>query len=156
MKRVIWLAVLGAAVWGLPRLSHPAMDIGKLEPVETVLLETGESGIRIRTDSGATGWGKTLEDAIADLEQSTSSELFLDTTSKLMIAGELEPYWQEIQDTFRPSARICRVEGQVDLEEATEYLSVHQPKMTLNSLRVGENNWQILTIKEGRGQLVPE
>ena len=64
MKKYFWGILALAAVWMIPRLSHPAVDIGKLEPVETMLLTVEEQGISIKTDTGAEGYGVTLEGAV--------------------------------------------------------------------------------------------
>lgn len=156
MKRALWLAVVLAAVWGLPRLSHPAVDIGKLEPVETVLLILEKDGIRVETDTGAVGFGDTLEDSVEKLRRSSATEVYLDTTSKLLVAGEAGEHWKDVMDFFRPSCVVCLADEGIDLEQATEYLSVHKPEMTLNRLRAGERNWQRLYMEEGRGRLEPE
>ena len=154
MKRLLWAVVIIAAVWGVPRLSHPAVDIGKLEPVEAVLLVGTETNITIQTNSGAEGTGRTLAKAIRDLRNSTGKEIYLDTTNKILVAGEMDGYWEELLITFRPSCKICEVNAKIDLKRAAEYLSVHKPEMTLNRMRSGETEWQILIMEEGRGRLV--
>lgn len=155
MKRVLWLLAALVAVWGLPRLAHPAVDIGKLEPVETILLVMEADGIRMETDTGAVGYGETLEAAVEDLRRSTPAEVYLDTANKLLIAGDAGAHWGSIMELFRPSCVVCRADREIDLQDATEYLSVHKPELTLNQLRAGEENWQYLTIREGRGMLEP-
>ena len=156
MKRILWAAAVAAAVWGLPRLSHPAVDIGKLEPVEAVLLTAEGNEIIMETDTGAKGVGNTLEEAVADLREKSDAEVYLDTANKLLLKGNMERYWPEIVDRFRPSCRVCTVEGQVDLEMAAKYLSVHKPELTLNQWRSGERQLQKLIMEEGRGWLVSE
>lgn len=156
MKKILLWAALLAAVWGLPRLAHPAVDIGKLEPVETVLL-TGEGMmITLETDSGGIGSGVTLEEAIQDLKEKASGEIYLDTTNKILLRGNAEAWQREILAVFRPSSRICKAEGDVDIQEATKFLAIHRPDKTLNHLRSGQSIRQILIMREGRGQLVPE
>lgn len=156
MKRILWLMLLAAAVWGLPRLSHPATDIGRLQPVEAVLLTLDDAGIRIETDGGYRGVGATLEEAVKDLYDAAPAAIYLDTANKLLISGEEEPDWTEILSVFRPSCRVCIVNGDVNLKEAADYLAVHEPEITLNRLRAGEKERQILTIREGRGSLEAE
>ena len=156
MKRILWTVMIGVAVWALPRLSHPAVDVGKLDPVETVLLIADETGIRMKTDTGATGAGATLEKAWQDLYNGTGKNVFSDTTSKLILLGEMSPYWEEIYGFFRPSCLVCRAEEEIDLKMATEYLSRHRPALNLNRLRAGERNWETLRMKGGKGCLEPE
>lgn len=156
MKRILWLIVAVAAVWGLPRLSHPAVDVGKLEPIETALLTFGEAEVTVETDTGAKGFGPSLAEAMADLRRSAGTEVFLDTTAKLLISGEPGTQWEAIFEMFRPSCLVCRTEEKADLEAATAYLSVHPPKRNLNQIRAGEENLQIFRLEEGRGSLEPE
>lgn len=156
MKRILWTAVLAAVLWGLPRLPHPAVDIGKLEPVEAVLLEIGKTGIRLETDTGAVGYGATLDEAIMDLRRSAATEVFLDSAGKLVLMGDADLYWTEILERFRPSCRVCKGEGELDLEEAARYLSVHEPALNLNGVRAGCVNWEVLRMSGGRGSLEPE
>ena len=156
MKRILLLAAAIAAIWGLPRLSHPAVDIGKLEPVEAVRLTANGGTIAIETDTGAYGSGGTLEEAVMDLRQGAETEVFLETANKLLITGNMDRYWEEIRRLLRPSCRVCLTDGTLDLKEAAEYLAVHPPELTLNRLRAGETNWEYLIMEEGRGWLVPQ
>lgn len=156
MKRILWAAALASAVWVLPRLSHPAVDVGKLEPVETVLLRIGENEIVVYTDTGAAGNGRTLKEAWEELRSTAGAEVFPDTASKLLIWGDPAVCRKEILEMFRPSCLVCRAEGWIDPESATRYLSVHKPRLNLNRLRAGEEDWQTLKMEEGRGWLEPE
>lgn len=156
MKKYFWGILAVTAVWFLPRLSHPAVDIGKLNPVETVLLTVEEQGISIKTDTGAEGYGVTLEEAMTTLMAQADTNIYLDTTNKLLILGDPEAYWGEIFELFRPSCRVYGVKGNVNPGEATAYLSVHEKSVTLNRLRAGEKEWYVLTMEEGRGILEGE
>lgn len=154
IKRILGAALVLAAVWGLPRLSHPAVDIGKLEPVEAVRLTAMENGIRVETDTGAKGMGRTLEEAVADLRKGTAGEVFLETADKLLISGDLTEFWNEIFALFRPACQVYLTEDEVDLNEAAEYLDTHPSGQTLGRLRGGLGELPVLKMQEGRGQLV--
>lgn len=149
MKKAAGILLALVAIWGISRLPHPAVDVGKLEPVELVLLERTEQGIRIETESGAKGEGRTLAEAAENLQAGASREIFLETADKLLLRGDLTGYWQEIWELFRPDCRVCRVEQELDLMEAAEYLSVHEPEQTLGKLRSGMGIVQTL-YPEGR------
>lgn len=154
MKKTAWL-LIAAAAWLLGHLPHPAVDIGKLEPVEAVLISETPAGVRLETDTGAWGEGATLEEAVADLNQADSREVFLDTAEKILIRGDVSAYWQEIWEQFRPAAQICRTAGEIDLSEAAEYLTMHPTSMTLGKLRAGAGQMEFVSITEGRGSLAP-
>ena len=153
MKKLGLILLIGAAAWLMGRLPHPAVDIGKLEPVEVVLLTATDQGIRMETDTGAWGEGETLEDAVTTLKQADSSEVFLDTAEKVLIRGDMTNYWAEIWVHFRPAAQVCLVRDEVDLQEAADYLTMHPTGLTLGKLRAGLGEWKTLTITEGRGRL---
>lgn len=153
MKGKLLGMLLGA--WILSCLPNPAVDVGRLEPAEVVLLTETEHGIRIRTDTGAWGEGETLSDAVQMLKQSRDREVFLETADKLLLQGQLERYLGEICQLFRPETRICRAVGEPDLEAAGRYLSIHPASATLGELRAGEGNLETLILEEGRGILVP-
>ena len=153
MKKLGLILLIGAAAWLMGRLPHPAVDIGKLEPVEVVLLTATDQGIRMETDTGTWGEGETLEDAVTALKQADSGEVFLDTAEKVLIRGDMTDYWAEIWAHFRPAAQVCLVRDEVDLQEAADYLTMHPTGLTLGKLRVGLGEWKTLTITEGRGRL---
>ena len=153
MKKTLLLLMAGLAVWIMSRLPHPAVDIGKLEPVELVLLTKTEQNIRVETDTGAWGEGTTLEEAVEHLKQADSKEVFLDTAEKILIRGDLNGCWQEVWTLFRPAAQVCRISGEIELTEAAAYLTMHPAGMTLGKIRAGGGNVEILMIKEGRGSI---
>lgn len=156
MKRFLGAALAVAAVWLIPRLSHPAVDIGKLEPVEAVHLIRTEAGIRLETDTGRSGEGRTLAEAEANLREGTAAEVFLETADKLLISGDMSPYWPEIYEQFRLNSQVCFAGEPIELTEAAAYLDTHPAGQTLAQIRGGLENWSILTIQEGRGRLVPK
>lgn len=150
MKRWLQVGVIFAAALILPRLSHPATDVGKLEPAAVVQITRTDNWVVLQTDTGASGSGRTLAEAAEDLQAGAAAEVFLDTAEYLLIEGDVS---EEILEFFRPGCYVCRVEGQVDLEEAVRYLSVHRPEQTLTRLRAGEVLEQTLRTEEGKWRL---
>lgn len=155
MKRFLILVLTIGAVWLAPRLSTPAMDVGKLEPVEAVHLTALDGLLHVQTDSGSVGQGKTLAEAVADLQNGASAQVFLGSADKLLVTGGMEEYWLEIFEEFRPACQVCLAAENVDLAQAAEYLEIHPTGLTLTQLRGGKENWKRLVIEEGRGWLVP-
>lgn len=152
MKKLVWAVIVLAAVWGLPRLSHPAVDIGKLEPVEVVRLTRIAGGIAVETDSGRMGKGVSLHKAVADLRSGADAEIFLDTADKLILSGNMDGYWEEIFALFRPACQVCRGTAMLELKEAGYYMEIHPSGQTLGELRGGSGELLRLTIEEGRGR----
>lgn len=155
MKRIGWI-VLGILAAGiLPRLPHPAVDVGKLEPVALVQITAEDTGIRVETDTGAWGDGASLSEAVEDLRQGADGIVFLDTADYLLLSGDVESYMPQIYGVIRPACKVCYVSGQPDLEEAARYLAIHPPEKTLGDLRAGKSDLQTLTLEGGRGGLAP-
>lgn len=153
MKRWIIGILTVAAVWGLPKLSHPAADIGKLKPVEVIQIIVVEESVTIRTDSGDYGTGENLTAALEKLRESADGEVFLDTADQLILTGNPTGEWQSIFEMLRPSSGVCVAGAETDLEQAAKYLAMHPPKVTLRDLRAGEGTPEHLIMEGERGRL---
>lgn len=86
---------------------------------------------------------------------STPGEIFLETAEYLLITPEAQSLLLELTQTLRPSCKVCLREGEADLAEAAAYLSVHEPRLTLQDYRTGEKDIPKLKMEGERGQLVP-
>ena len=78
---------------------------------------------------------------------------FLETADYLILPLEGNVTVSELLTLLRPSVRVCLGEGEMDLEAARAYLSVHEPAVTLYGLHAGEQGIETLTMNEGRGAL---
>ena len=148
----LWKIGLLAAAVLLPKLGTPAVDVGRLEPVQAVLLTAAEDSVELRTDTGAVGEGKTLADAVAALRSAASREVFLDTADFLVLSGVTPPA-EVLLEVFRPACAVCRTDCDTDPEAAAEYLRQHPPIRTLGELRAGLPEAEKLTITERGGAL---
>lgn len=136
MKQWIWFPALLAAACVLSRLPHPAVDVGKLEPVSAVQIEYRDGCYHLRTDTGASGSGGTLEEASRALSQGALGEVFLETAEYVLL-DPAAPVTEELYRVLRPACRVCLAEGEVDLQEASAFLAAHPPEATLAELRAG-------------------
>ena len=136
MKKWLILTAALAAAACLSRLPHPARDVSRLEPAEVVWLHPEGKGLAIETDTGASGSGKTLSEAAADLKASASGEIFLDTAEFLLIDPEVT-ITDDFHTLLRPTCGITFTTAPPDLQAVSEFLSVHTPKRTLLELRIG-------------------
>ena len=150
MKR--WKIALLAAAVLLPKLGTPAVDVGRLEPVQTVQVIGSETGVQLRTDTGAAGSGATLSDAVAALRSAAPKEVFLDTADFLLLWGEMPPT-EELLRIFRPACGICRADPGTDPAAASAYLRQHPPVRTLGAYDAGLPEVEELIIREGGGTL---
>ena len=134
MKRSLLLTAALAAAALLLRLPHPSRDISKLLPVQTLYLYMEEDLLCVETDTGDRGSGGTLASAAENLKSAAPGEIFLDT-AQFLILGPDVPITEEFYDLLRPGCRVVYAAEQPDLQEATEYLINHKPKLTLSQLR---------------------
>ena len=132
-KWLIFLAVL-TAVAILSRRPHPARDVARLEPVQAVYIYQKNGTLCIETDTGAAGSGKTLTEAAADLKASASGEIFLDTAQFLLIDPEVT-ITADFHTLLRPTCGVTFTHATPDLQAAADYLTIHQPFVTLLELR---------------------
>lgn len=132
-KWLIFLAVL-TAVAILSRRPHPARDVARLEPVQAVYIHQKNGTLCIETDTGAAGSGNTLTEAAADLKASASGEIFLDTAEFLLIDPEVT-ITADFHTLLRPTCGVTFTHATPDLQAAADYLTIHQPFVTLLELR---------------------
>lgn len=134
MKKWLLLAALLTAVAILSRRPHPARDVAKLEPVQTLYVYINGTELSIETDTGAKGTGKTLTEAAADMKANASGEIFLDTAEFLLLHPAV-PITEEFHTLLRPTCKVTFTTATPDLQAASAYLSVHTPPMTLSEVR---------------------
>ena len=97
MRKRIWLAALALLL--LPRRGT---EVGKLLPVETLLIEKQAGQYRVSTDTVNTGRGDSLEKAVDALRAEAPGILFLDTADYVLLTGEAEDCMEKLQDYVRP------------------------------------------------------
>ena len=134
MKKWLYLTVALTAFGLLSRLPHPARDISKLDPVQTVYLYMEGTRLHMETDTGDHGSGKTLPDALSDMKANADAEIFLNTAEYLILDPQV-PITQDLFTLLHPTCKVVFSTEKPDIPAATEYLSVHTPKTTLAHLR---------------------
>ena len=134
MKKWLVLTVVLIAVAVLSHRPHPARDVAKLEPIQTLYVCRNGTDISIETDTGAMGTGKTLTEAAANMKAGASSELFLDTAEFLLLAPNVL-ITEEFHTLLRPTCKITFTTATPDLQAASAYLSIHTPPLTLSEVR---------------------
>lgn len=134
MKKWLVFAAAVTAVAILSRRPHPARDVARLEPVRAVYIHQKNGTLCIETDTGAAGSGNTLTEAAADLKASASGEIFLDTAEFLLIDPEVT-ITADFHTLLRPTCGVTFTHATPDLQAAADYLTIHQPSVTLLELR---------------------
>lgn len=147
MKRwIIYAAVL--AMLGFSPLRR--IDIGNLSPVRTVWITEAQGQVYLQTDAGNFGAGANMEEAIEDLNASAPKTVFLETADYLIVEKGKEKILEQTTGVFHPTCMICVSEKMPDLEGATEFLSTHEPKLTLQKWRIEQVSLQQLYEQDGR------
>ncbi|MBQ6839873.1 MAG: hypothetical protein IJO45_04190 [Oscillospiraceae bacterium] len=129
-------------------------DVGKLCPVQAVMIRRENDGLRIITDGGQSGWGEDVSSAMEDLKKTASANVFLDTADYLLLKPGTEVWLKELKHHLRPSCSVCYASGALDLVEAAAYLQIHQPSLTLTQYEAGQRDFSTLVYQEGRMALV--
>ena len=151
MKRWLWLLPLLLAAF----LPSGGTDIGKLQPVQVVCLTRENGAMVIRTDTGDQGMGIDLPSAVEDLKGCAPGEIFMETADHLLLMPDCLPMVEELAQLLRPSCTICLMEGEPNLDEVGDFLSLHGAGPTLMEYRAGWGELQTLKTVDGRMCLVP-
>ena len=123
MKRI--LLYVGAI--SLLLLGGRGTDIGRLRPVELVQLREQSGVLVLETDTGDCGWGRTVEQAVAKLEETTPGQIYLDTADYLLLGEGMEKYLPQLREYLKKGTRMAYVQERMNLEDAAAYLRIHKP-----------------------------
>lgn len=134
MKKWLFLTAVLIAVAVFSRRPHPARDVSKLEPIQTLYVYRNGAELAVETDTGAKGTGKNLTEAAAAMKANASAELFLDTAEFLLLHPAV-PITEEFHTLLRPTCKVTITTTAPDLQTVSAYLSVHTPPMTLSEVR---------------------
>lgn len=156
MKRWIWYLAALLAVAALGWMPFHGTDVAELQPVELLRIRMQSGAVLVETDTGDFGFGDTPGAAFADLKKSTAGDIFLETADHLILSPEAVTLLPELMKYLRPACNLCVEQGTADLEKATAFLNAHQPGVTLQDHRAGEDQLPVLVTREGRMHLVQE
>jgi hypothetical protein len=147
MKRgVLLVAVLGLV------LSNPfeMSDIAKLKPVEAVRISVIQRMICVETDTGDLGAGEDLPKAFADLKQTASGDIYLETADRLLVSPQAVFLLPELKAYLRPGCNVCVALGEADMGDISEFLRNHEPGVTLQNYWTGNRDLPVLYSIDGR------
>ena len=106
-------------------------DVGKLIPVETVFLYKEGDTFVLELDTGNTGRGRTVEEAVKNLNETAAGIIYLDTSEYLLVEESTEESLSSIGKYLKSSVRVCKAERGLDLAYVSEYLDVQKPERTI-------------------------
>lgn len=136
MKRILlYILILSAALL----VPTGGTDVGRLRPVEVVALYMDGETIIIETDTEDTGAGKTVDEAMDNLKDTTAGIIYLDTADYLLIEKGTERLITDIGEHLDKKVRVCAIEERIDFSDTVEFLSVHQPNLKLGEWEIGRS-----------------
>lgn len=156
MKKWLVYAVALAAVPVLSFGGFGGRDVGKLQPVQAVMVQLENGSLRILTDTEATGRGEDVQKAIEDMNRTADAWVYLDTADYLLLSEGTQDYLPQLREYLRPSCCLCAVAGEIDMSKVGTFLELHQPKQSLTRYEAGEKKLPLLISEEGRMKLVQE
>ena len=128
MKRIIFYMLILAAVLILPTAG---MDVGKLQPVQTIAVyREGEAWV-IETDTDDIGKGNSVEAAFENLIETTPAVIYLDTADYLILRDNAAEVINELRGRLKDSVALYLYKGEPDLKQVSQYLTVHGVKVKL-------------------------
>ena len=132
MKRIwIWLALL-AAVAAFGMFPAQGTDAADLLPAQLLLVEaSGE------TYQGSVGFGKTLGEAMDDLQDGAKGQVFFGTVEHVVAAQSAAYLLPQLaaSNELRPAAKLYLAPVLPEAADAVEFLAAHPGNLTLQRTR---------------------
>ncbi|MCD7755594.1 MAG: hypothetical protein LUJ09_04585 [Firmicutes bacterium] len=154
MRRWIVYLLLFCAVLALNGEPFGGTDLAQLSPVKLLQISRQADTLRIETDTGYSGEGADLDAALQDLADTTPGMIFLETADYLLLSPDCQTLLPALADSLRPACAVCLTWDTPELEEAAEYLTVHEPDVTLHDCLTGQPELPVLVQQKGRLCLV--
>lgn len=126
-------AVVLTCVFGLP---FDEYDTASLLPIKTVQAARTREGVTLVSEVGQ-GVGKTWREAVADLRENASGEVFFDTAEQVIFCSRSLVKEAVESGELRPSAQVYFARKLREPEGLNEYLSAHESDLTVADLRAG-------------------
>ena len=124
-------------------------DVGKLIPVEVLMIEENGVTVTVRTDTGDQGEGSDLEAALRNLEETAPGIIYLDTAEYVLLEQGTQINVKQVQLFLKERVRICRAEEGIPLDGIADFLSVHEPGVKLGEWK---NSSEIPVLREENGR----
>lgn len=114
------------------------LDVAKLQPVQTVALYVHKDAVYLETDTGITGRGANVQDALDDLEKATPGVIYLDTAEYLLITEQSAHLVCEIQQYLHPDVKVSMWDKKGAVEDASKHLGVRNDLPELSQWKNAE------------------
>ena len=101
------------------------MNIANLRPVQVVAFYGDGENLVIETDTCDRGVGATPQQALQNLKDTANGVVYLDTAEYILMEDTAQAAVEALRWAFRKSAKICKMQGQIDLENTADFLASH-------------------------------
>ena len=112
-------------------------ELGKMRPVEVVLVYAQAGEVVILTDTEDVGKGKDGLSALKNLKATTAGTIYLDTAEYLLIGEGGEPAAEALRTHLKKNTKVCKGDSGIDLKNVAVYLSVHGDLPRLEAWNLG-------------------
>ena len=140
MKKMMLCVALIAIISFTGLLPFDGTDVGKLYPVEVLIVTTTPGMITIETADGLYGTGDTVASAIENLKSTSSGIVFMDTANYLLLNNDNEELLDSLYAYVRPACQVFRFDGSGEWKGVAKYLESHSSSVTVLSYRQGKKN----------------
>ena len=134
MKHIFIILLAAASAVCFAQLPKTGTDAAKLLPAQTLVFSAADGEIRVESDTGASGSGKTLAAALEQMERSAEGTLFLGTAEYLVLTKGTQALLADLYEEprLRPAAKpvLCGAET-INAEQADAILQAHPTQLTL-------------------------
>ena len=120
-QRLLYILII-AAVFFAP---VEPLNIANLRPVQVIAFYGDGENLVIETDTRDRGVGTTPQQALQNLKDTAKGVLYLDTAEYILMEDTAQSAVEALRWAFRKSAKICRIQGQIALEDAADFLASH-------------------------------
>ena len=120
MRLLLYICILAL----LPFAPVNRLDVAKLQPVQTVAVSIEEGQVVIETDTENRGRGRSVREAVENLETNTPGVIYLDTAQYLLITEEAMSQLEELKGYMFPSVRVSLWDGKGSVETAAKFLDI--------------------------------
>lgn len=127
----VLLAAALTLVFGLPFREY---NTAQLLPIRTLQVEKTEAGLHILSDAGE-GTGKAWADAVENLRQNASGDVFFDTAERIVFCGGVSPRAAVESGDLRPAAQVYFAAAPIEQEKLNDYLAAHPSPLRVAELR---------------------
>lgn len=124
-------------------------EIGRLIPVEVVAVDTADNLVRIETDTGNVGVGKSFQEAYGNLRETASGNIYLDTACWLILSEGDAINVEAVKEYLKGNVGVCLGASKIDLTQVGAYLSAHRPAVRLKQMEKGVVPQYISAVNNG-------